>query len=99
MKFWFNLRTDFTKTLLLRKFVINDFQGSHIQLIQYFLFSVLKKQTTMQIYLNTKLYENTGNTISMILNCYVTDFWLHNQFQTCNKLKMSQTEKTKIIMT
>ena len=33
MKFWFNLRTDFTKTLLLRKFVINDFQGSHIQLI------------------------------------------------------------------
>lgn len=33
MKFWFNLRTDFTKTLLLRKFVINDFQGSHMQLI------------------------------------------------------------------
>ena len=35
----------------------------------------------MQVYLNTKLYENTGNTISMILNRYVTDFWLHNQFQ------------------
>ena len=35
----------------------------------------------MQLSLNTKLYENTGNTISMILNCYVTDFWLHKQFQ------------------